>query len=263
MKIVVCGAAGRMGQAILDCLAEEKDMTLGAAVEKKGRFDAQKTMSQLIKAVMIDDDIKKRIREGDVVIDFTTPAATLSALAEAVSQKKPMVIGTTGFTPEEEKKIRQASKKIPIVFSPNMSVGVNVVFRLLSDAAKALGDGYDVEIVEMHHRQKKDAPSGTALHMGEVIASAQGKKLSKVGRFSREGQIGARTDQEIGIQTVRGGDIVGEHTAFFVGAGERIEITHRAHHRQHFAKGAILAARWVASQPPGLYDMADVLNLKR
>jgi 4-hydroxy-tetrahydrodipicolinate reductase len=244
MNIVLCGATGRMGQAILECLSEENDLTLGAALD-------------------MGDDIKTGITNGDAVIDFTIPSATLAILAEAVSQKKPMVIGTTGFTPEEEKKIRQGSETIPIVFSPNMSIGVNVVFRLLFDAAKALGSGYDVEIVEMHHRKKKDAPSGTALRMGEVIALAQGKSLSDIGRFSREGQIGARTDQEIGIQTLRGGDVVGEHTVFFVGQGERIEIVHRAHHRQHFARGSLFAARWVVRQPPGLYDMLDVLNLKK
>ncbi|MEK7702975.1 MAG: 4-hydroxy-tetrahydrodipicolinate reductase [Nitrospirota bacterium] len=243
MNIVVCGALGRMGQAILECLSQEKDL-VGVAID-------------------MGDDIKTGISAGEVIIDFTTPAATLTILAEAVSQKKPLVIGTTGWTFEEAQHIQEGSKTIPIVFSPNMSLGVNVVFHLLEEAAKILKNRYyDVEIVEMHHSQKKDAPSGTALRMGEIIASAQGKSLSKVGRFSREGQIGARTDQEIGIQTVRGGDIVGEHTVFFIGAGERIEITHRAHHRLHFAHGSLVAARWVVNQPPGLYDMTDVLRHK-
>lgn len=232
-----------MGQAILELLYREKDLTLGAALD-------------------MGADIKKGVETGEVVIDFTSPEATLAILKEVVFQKKSMVIGTTGFTVEEKKKIIAASKKIPIVLSPNMSVGVNVVFKLLADAAFALGDAYDAEIVEMHHRQKKDAPSGTALRMGETIARARETTLHEVGRFARNGVIGVRPTEEIGISSIRGGDVVGDHTVIFAGPGERVEITHRAHSRQNFARGALIAARWVINQKPGLYDMMDVLNLK-
>ncbi len=244
MKIVVWGAAGRMGQAILQVLSREEDLVLGAALD-------------------MGDNIKKGILEGEVLIDFTSPEGTLVALKEAVIKKKKMVIGTTGLNKREMEQLKEASRKIPIVYSPNMSIGVNVVFKLLSDAASALGDAYDIEVVEMHHRGKKDAPSGTALRMGEVLARTRGTTLSKVGRFSREGAVEARPTGEIGILSLRGGDVVGEHTVLFAGPGERIEITHRANSRENFARGAILAARWVFNQPPGFYDMMDVLNLKK
>ncbi len=232
-----------MGRAILEALAEEKGLTLGAALEMGG-------------------SIKDVLVKGDVVIDFTAPAASLAILEQAVSQKKPIVIGTTGFTDAEKEEIISASQEIAMVFSPNMSVGVNVVFKLLADATRALGDAYDAEIVEMHHRQKKDAPSGTALRMGEVIAQARETTLDEVGRFERHGDIGARSLGEIGIQSLRGGDVVGEHRVIFAGPGEHIEITHSAHSRENFARGALIAARWVANQKPCLYDMMDVLNLK-
>jgi 4-hydroxy-tetrahydrodipicolinate reductase len=260
MKIVVCGAAGRMGKAILSVIDQEEDFLLGAVIDKV----SVNADPRQLEGVTITNAMVSAIVNGEVVIDFSSPSGTLAILQEAVSQKKPMVIGTTGFTQEEKEVITAASKKIPIVLSPNMSVGVNVIFKLLADVASVLGgDGYDVEIVEMHHRQKKDAPSGTALRMGEVIASARGTTLPEVGRFSRHGIIGERPNGEIGIQSLRGGDVVGEHTVYFVGDGERIEIAHRAHSRKHFARGALIAAQWVVKQKPGLYDMMDVLNLKK
>ena len=260
MKIVVCGAVGRMGQAILSVIDQEEDFLLGAVIDKV----SVNADPRQLEGVTITNAMASGIVNGEVVIDFSSPEGTLAILQEAVSQKKPMVIGTTGFTQEEKEVITAASKKIPIVLSPNMSVGVNVIFKLLADVASVLGgDGYDVEIVEMHHRQKKDAPSGTALRMGEVIASARGTTLPEVGRFSRHGIIGERPNGEIGIQSLRGGDVVGEHTVYFVGDGERIEIAHRAHSRKHFARGALIAAQWVVKQKPGLYDMMDVLNLKK
>lgn len=249
MKIVLCGAVGRMGRAILEALCTENDLQLGGVIEIAPFGDFK--------------DFKDEVSKGEVIIDFTAPDATLTFLQEAISQKKAMVIGTTGFSQEEKKKITVASKKIPIVLSPNMSVGVNVVFKLLADVASALGNQYDAEILEMHHKNKKDAPSGTALHMGEVIASARGTTLSNVGCFSRHGTIGVRPAGEIGIQSLRAGDVVGEHTVLFDGHGERIEISHRAYSRQNFAWGALIAARWIVNQKPGLYDMMDVLNLKK
>jgi 4-hydroxy-tetrahydrodipicolinate reductase len=267
VKLIISGAAGRMGRAILESLYQEEDLTLGAALEKKGHPAVGKDAGALIGVdkwgIAIGDKVKKAVPSGEVVVDFTYPLETLSLLQEALQKQKAMVIGTTGFTTDQEKKLMQAAQKIPIVLSPNMSVGVNVLFKLLSDAAKALGEAYDVEIVEIHHRLKKDAPSGTALRMGEVLAVARGTSLPKVGKFSRYGSIGARPTGEIGVQSLRAGDVVGDHTVTFAGPGERIEMTHRAHSRNNFARGALLAARWIANQQPGLYDMMDVLNLKK
>ncbi len=267
MKITVSGAAGRMGRAILDSLYHEEDLTLGAALEKKGHPAVGRDAGELIGVgkwkVSITDQIKKAVAAGDVVIDFSAPQTSLALLQEATAKKKPMVIGTTGFLSDGDQKISKAAEKIPIVLSPNMSIGVNLLFKLLAEAAEALGEAYDIEVVEMHHRQKKDAPSGTALRMGEVLAQARKKALSEVGRFTRQGNIGARPSGEIGIQTLRGGDVVGDHTVIFAGPGERVEMTHRAQSRNNFARGALLAAQWVVRQPPGLYDMMDVLNLKQ
>jgi 4-hydroxy-tetrahydrodipicolinate reductase len=257
LKVIVTGAAGRMGRAILDRLAQAEGITLGAALEQSGHpaigsFPFPHSPSSII------DSIKTALESGEVVIDFTEPACTMPLLAEA--GRKPMVIGTTGFTEAQRAEIARAAKIAPIVLSPNMSIGVNVMLKLLTEATMALGAEYDVEIVEVHHRHKKDAPSGTALRMGEVIAEARGTSLDQSGCFSRHGMIGPRPSGEIGIQTVRAGDVVGDHTVIFAGQGERIELTHRAHNRNHFAIGALRAAQWVVDQPPGLYTMRDVLK---
>ena len=212
--------------------------------------------------VPISGDLGAVLDAVDVLIDFSHHEASMVNLREATSRNRAMVIGTTGFAPQEWEEIRDLGRSARCVISPNMSVGVNVMLRVLGDVARILGDDYDVEIVEAHHRRKADAPSGTALRMGEILASALGRDLSDVGVFARHGQIGPRTDREIGIQTVRAGDIVGEHTVLFAGTGERIEITHRAHSRDNFARGALRAALWVVNQPPGLYDMQDVLGLR-
>ncbi|MFQ5780950.1 MAG: 4-hydroxy-tetrahydrodipicolinate reductase [Nitrospiria bacterium] len=266
MKLTISGAAGRMGRAILESLYEEEDLELGSALEKKGHPSVGRDAGELIGigkwGVVVSDRLKKSVLEGEVIVDFTYPQGTLKMVQEAQRKRKPMVIGTTGFLSEQEKRIKEAAKKIPIVWSPNMSVGVNVMLKLLEGAAKSLGAAYDIEIMEIHHRHKKDAPSGTALRMGEVLAVARGTSLTRVGRFSRQGTIGVRETGEIGIQCQRAGDVVGEHTVTFAGPGERIEIIHRAHSRNNFSRGAILAARWVVEQAPGLYDMMDVLDLK-
>ncbi len=199
---------------------------------------------------------------GDVIIDFTTKDATLSLLKRAEKNKIPMVIGTTGLDDSDKEEIKKSAKKIPIVFSPNMSIGINLLFILLKKTAEVLGDEYDVEIIEAHHRYKKDAPSGTALALAEIIAKAMGTELNRAGVFSRKGMIGERKRGEIGIQTVRAGDIVGDHTVLFATEGERIEFTHRATSRDNFARGAIRAAKWVYRRNPGLYTMLDVLGLK-
>ncbi len=266
MNIIISGAAGRMGRAILESLYEDDDLELGAALEKKGHPAIKKDVGELIGigkwGVPITAVTKKSLKSGAVVIDFTYPQGTSQMVQEAKSTKKPVVIGTTGFTNDQLKNIETASKKIPIVLSPNMSVGVNVMFKLIAEASAALGEDYDGEILEIHHRLKKDAPSGTAIRMGEVLAASRGTTLQKSGRFSRQGNIGVRKAGEIGLQSLRAGDVVGEHTVTFAGPGERIELTHRAHNRNNFARGALLAAKWVINQSPGLYDMMDVLDLK-
>ncbi|HIE64684.1 MAG: 4-hydroxy-tetrahydrodipicolinate reductase [Nitrospira sp.] len=266
MKLTISGAAGRMGRALLESLFDEEDLELGSALEKKGHPAVGRDAGELIGigkwGVSVTDRIKKSVMDGEVIIDFTYPLETLKMVQEAQRKKRPMVIGTTGFLRDQEKKIKEAAKKIPIVWSPNMSVGVNVMLKLLSNAASILGEAYDVEIMEIHHRHKKDAPSGTALRMGETIAVARGSTLTRAARFSRHGKFGPRKTGEIGFQSQRAGDVVGEHTVVFAGPGERIEMTHRAQSRNNFSRGAILAAKWVVDQPPGLYDMMDVLSLK-
>ncbi len=251
-----------MGRAIIALLGREEGLTLGAALEKKGRAGVEERTGETSCSIEILDKPRLAVQKGDVIIDFTHPTATMILLQEALKFEKPMVIGTTGVSEEDKEKVRKAAKKIPIVFSPNMSVGMNVMFKLVADAAAALGEEYDAEVVEVHHRNKQDAPSGTALRLGEAIAFARGTRLSRVGRFVRQGMIGARAAGEIGIQSLRAGDVVGEHTVLFAGVGERIELTHHAHNRDNFARGALLAARWVVHQKPGLYTMMDVLNLR-
>ena len=199
---------------------------------------------------------------ADALIDFTNHTASMGHLKAAAELKKAIVIGSTGFTPAEWNEIRKIGPSTRCVAAPNMSVGVNLMLRVIGDVAKALGPAYDMEIVETHHRRKVDAPSGTAMRMAEVLAEASGENLSDVGVFERYGQVGPRKEREIGVQTVRAGDIVGEHTVIFGGIGERIEITHKAHSRDNFARGAVRAAIWLMNQPQGLYDMQDVLGLK-
>jgi 4-hydroxy-tetrahydrodipicolinate reductase len=211
--------------------------------------------------VMTVDDLARVMADFDVLIDFTAPAASLANLALCVSHGKPMVIGTTGFDGDQKKIIHAAANHIPLVFTPNMSVGVNLCFKLLETAARVLGDDADIEIVEAHHRHKKDAPSGTALKMGEIIADTLGRDLGEVAVYGREGIGAERDSRTIGFATIRAGDIVGDHTVMFAAPGERVEITHKAGSRMTFARGAVRAAAWLAGKPPGLYTMVDVLGL--
>jgi len=266
MKLVLAGAAGKMGMAILDSLYQEDDLTLVAALEKKGHPSVGKDVGLLIGVgkwgVPITDRAIQAVQVAEVVVDFSLVQNTLVILQHVQKLKRPMVIGTTGFTHEEELKIKKAAKQVPIVRSPNMSVGVNLLFKLLSDAARVLGKEYDADILEIHHRQKRDAPSGTALRIKEILAFSRGMSLPTVDRSVRQGMRGLREAGEIGIQSLRAGDVIGEHTVIFAGPGERIEMTHRAHSRNNFARGALIAARWVADKPPGLYDMLDVLGLR-
>lgn len=265
-KVIVAGAAGRMGQRISYMVQQNPDLTLAAAFEQADNPAIGKDVGENggfgTTGVKISAGLESVIDQGDVIIDFTFHKATMEFVKIAAAHGRAMVIGTTGLSADELATLKEtADANFPCVQAPNMAVGVNVLFKLVEKAAAVLGDAYDVEIVEAHHRMKKDAPSGTALKLGEMAAGALGRDLSKVGVFERNGIIGERTDQEIGIQTIRAGDIVGEHTVYFAGAGERIEISHRAHSRDNFARGAALAAAWVAGRPNGVYTMFDVLGL--
>ena len=241
-KIAINGSNGRMGQALIEAVKLNPNVSEGSIL-KRG------------------DDIKRVLKDFDVLIDFTRPEATLDALSTCQSAGKAMVIGTTGFSDDALKVIDQASSDIPIVFAPNMSVGVNLTLKLLETTAKVIGADSNIEIVEAHHRHKVDAPSGTALKMGEVIANALGRDLSECAVYGREGKEGPRDRQTIGFSSIRGGDVVGEHTVTFFMEGERVEITHKASSRMTYANGAVKASQWLTNKPNGLYSMQDVLDL--
>ena len=265
-KVIVAGAAGRMGQRICYMVSRNSDLELAAAFEQPDNPAVGKDVGENggfgTTGVVISPGLDAVIDQGDVIIDFTFHKATMGFAQIAAAHKKAMVIGTTGLSGDELAELKNlAEGSFPCVQAPNMAVGVNVLFKLVEKTAAVLGDAYDVEIVEAHHRMKKDAPSGTALKLGEMAASGLGRDLAEVGVYERYGMIGARTDTEIGIQTIRAGDIVGEHTVYFAGTGERIELTHRAHSRDNFARGASVAAAWVTDKKNGLYTMFDVLGL--
>jgi 4-hydroxy-tetrahydrodipicolinate reductase len=266
IKAIVTGAAGRMGSRIINVLSTSEGIALGGALERTGHSqlgqDAGGPAGIPATGVKIAVDLIAALKAGDVLIDFTAPEISIGHLKACAEQGKTIIIGSTGFTKEQLAEVGKLVQKVPCVLSPNMSVGVNVCFKVLADLAKILGPEFDAEIVEWHHRLKKDAPSGTAVRMGEVVAKALGRDYDKSAKYHREGMTGVRTNEEIGMQTVRGGDIVGEHTVYFIGMGERIELTHRAHTRDMFARGAVRAAKWVVGKKPGLYDMQDVLGLK-
>ena len=265
-RVIVAGAAGRMGRRIGYMVNEHKDLTLAGGFEQAGNPNVGKDIGEIggygATGVAIAADLESIIGQGDVIIDFTFHEATMEFAAIAAKHKKAMVIGTTGLSQENLQELADHAKNFACVQAPNMAVGVNVLFKLAARVGAILGHEYDIEIVEAHHRMKKDAPSGTALKLGEMVAESVNRNLDKVGVFSRHGMIGERTDEEIGIQTIRAGDIVGEHTVYFAGAGERLELTHRAHSRDNFAKGSAVAAAWVAGKPNGMYTMFDVLGLQ-
>ncbi|MCE9625985.1 MAG: 4-hydroxy-tetrahydrodipicolinate reductase [Deltaproteobacteria bacterium] len=258
-RIIVTGISGRMGSRIADIIRETPGLTLAGAVEAPGSFAVGTLLPE---GQQVVDDLSKNIMHADVVIDFTSPRATLHHAEIAAKHDKALVVGTTGFNPEERGQLVDRLARIPAVFSSNMSIGMNVMFKVAADTARLLGEDYDIEIFEAHHRHKKDAPSGTALSLAEEIAKSVGRDLAKVAKYERYGQVGERPAREIGIQTIRGGDIIGDHTVYFAGSGERVEITHRATSRDNFARGAVLAAKWVSDKSPGIYTMADVLGLK-
>ncbi len=261
---IVAGAAGRMGRRIINMIQRTEGIGLGAAFERPDSpavgQDAGIVAGSAPQGIDIAGSLDPVIDQGDVIIDFSVSRASLEHARTAALHKRPIVIGTTGFTNEELEEIRGLAEGFPCVLAPNMSVGINLLYKLVETAARVLGDEYDVEIIEAHHRMKKDAPSGTALQLGKVAAASLGRDLEKVGVFERHGLIGERDREEIGIQTVRAGDIVGEHTVLFGGVGERIELVHRASSRDTFARGAVRAAMWIVGRPPGFYNMQDVLG---
>ncbi|PSU25493.1 4-hydroxy-tetrahydrodipicolinate reductase [Photobacterium phosphoreum] len=267
VRIAIAGAAGRMGRQLIKATALSSATTLTVATERVGSSlvgaDAGELAGIGLANVVIIDDISQAIDDFDVLIDFTAPVVTLANLELCLQHHKKIVIGTTGFTEQQRQLIDTAAEQIAVVMAPNYSVGVNLVFKLLEKAAKVMGDYCDVEIIEAHHRHKVDAPSGTAIGMGEAIAAAMGNKLSDVAVYSREGITGERSRDEIGFATIRAGDIVGEHTAMFADIGERVEITHKATDRMTFANGAVRAAAWLNNKGVGFYTMTDVLDLDR
>jgi 4-hydroxy-tetrahydrodipicolinate reductase len=242
-KIIITGSKGRMGQALVACAANHSELQIVGQIDQ-------------------GDDLRSVIGQGDVVIDFSSHSATPAIAVLCAAHKKAMVVGTTGHSDEGKAQIANCQSQIPIVLSSNFSTGVNTLFWLTRKAAEILGPGFDVEIVEMHHRLKRDAPSGTAKTLAEILAAVRHQQFDKVARHGRAGIVGERTTEEIGMHSMRGGDVVGDHTVIFAGIGERVELTHKASSRETFANGALRAAQWVVKQKPGLYDMQDVLGLK-
>ena len=267
VKAIVAGAAGRMGKKVIGMICQSEGITLAGAFEHPENPFVNRDAGQVAglgdTGIKIAGSLEDVLDQGEVVIDFTLPEATMQNMRTASSRGLSMVIGTTGFTSENLLEIRERTKTIPCVMAPNMSVGINVMFRIAAEMAKFLGEDYDIEILEAHHRLKRDAPSGTALRLAGILAESRGRDLEKVAVYERKGVPGQRTDEEIGIQALRAGDITGDHTLMFGGIGERLELIHRAQSRDNFARGAIRAAKWVMDQPAGLYDMQDVLGLKR
>ncbi|MGQ9688904.1 MAG: 4-hydroxy-tetrahydrodipicolinate reductase [Desulfobaccales bacterium] len=263
---MVSGAAGRMGGRIIHMLEAAEGISVVAALERPDHPAVGKDVGEVVglpkKGMMVSGSLAEVLPLGEVLIEFTHPEPTLAHLRQAAAAGKAMVIGTTGLSHQQVEELKGLAQKTRVVFAPNMSVGVNLMFKVVENIAKVLSEGYDVEIVEAHHRLKKDAPSGTALKLAQIIAQALGRDLDRVAVYGRKGITGERPTEEIGIMAVRAGDIVGEHTVTFCGIGERLEVIHRAHNRDNFARGAVRAAQWIVNQPPGLYDMQDVLGLK-
>lgn len=265
VQIALAGVSGRMGRALFEAVDADADSTLCAAIDRSGSSlvgqDAGMAWG-LASGVTVTDQPELALAGAQALIDFTRPEATYGYLDACVAAGVPLIIGTTGFDDEGKARIAAAAKQVPIVFAPNMSVGVNLLMKLAELAAQVLEDGYDIEIIEAHHRHKVDAPSGTALGLGQAVAGALNRDLSSCAVYGREGVTGERDPKTIGFATVRGGDVVGDHTLLFAGIGERVELTHKASSRATFAQGALRAAKWLQGRTPGLYDMRDVLGLK-
>ena len=265
-RIAIAGVSGRMGKNLVEAVINAEGVSLGAAIGRPGGdatgADAAVLCGFSANGVTVADDLAAVTQAFDVLIDFTNPDATMAHAAICAAAGKKLVIGTTGFSDEQKAELSQLATKVAVVFAPNMSVGVNLCFKLLEVAARILGDDTDIEIIEAHHRHKKDAPSGTALKMGEIVAEALGRDLKECAVYGREGFTGERDRKTIGFETIRAGDIVGDHTVMFAGPGERIEITHKSSSRMTYASGSVRAARWLADKETGLFDMFDVLGLQ-
>lgn len=266
IKIAVTGAAGRMGRSLINACTQTEGCQLSAAIERTGNSllgsDAGDLAGIGSLGVKLVDNLTDVGSQFDTLIDFTRPEAALEHLAFCVEHEKNIVIGTTGFSDEQKQQINDAAKKTGVIFAPNMSVGVNLCFKLLDIAARVLGDDVDIEVIEAHHRHKVDAPSGTAIRMGEIIADALGRNLEDCAVYGRQGITGERDRKTIGFESIRAGDIVGDHTVLFAAEGERVEITHKASSRMTFANGAVRASLWLHDREAGLYDMQDVLGLR-
>jgi 4-hydroxy-tetrahydrodipicolinate reductase len=265
MKIAIAGASGRMGRMLIETVLNDPDATLSGALDRAGTPQLGEDAGAFLgknTGVILTDDIERVFADSDVLIDFTRPEGTLVHLEAALRHGVKMVIGTTGFSDAQKAQLRAAGEKIGIVFAANMSVGVNVTLKLLEYAAKHFAQGYDIEIIEAHHRHKVDAPSGTALAMGETIANALGRDLKECAVYGREGVTGERDPSTIGFAAIRGGDIVGDHTVLFAGIGERVEITHKSSNRLSYAQGSLRAAQFLANRERGMFDMQDVLGLR-
>jgi 4-hydroxy-tetrahydrodipicolinate reductase len=265
IRIAVVGASGRMGRMIVESALKDGEVSLVSAIDRPDVPAIGKDVGELVGmpcGVLVSSDVEAGIAQADCLIDFTRPEGTLEHLALCRRHNVAIVIGTTGVGDEGKRAIAEAAREIPVVFAPNMSVGVNVVFKLLDMASRILAEGYDIEIVEAHHRHKIDAPSGTALRMGEVVAQALGRDLKQCAVYGREGVTGERDPSTIGFATVRGGDVVGDHTVMYCGTGERVEISHKAGSRMPYALGSLRAARFLAGKANGLFDMQDVLGLR-
>lgn len=266
VKVGVVGVAGRMGKTIAACIVDSPDTELAGGTEMAGHPALGQDIGEVTglgkNGIAVEPDLSTVLDSADAVIDFSTPEASMTTLEKVVAKSKSVVFGTTGFDDAQKDKIKEAAKTTRIVLAPNMSIGVNVLFKIAGDVARILGDRYDVEIVEAHHKFKKDAPSGTAVRLSEIIADSLKRNLKEVGVYGRHGFTDGRTMEEIGVHTVRAGDIVGEHRVMFGGMGETLELFHRAQSRDTFARGAVHAAAWLVKQSPGLYDMQDVLGLR-
>lgn len=265
VRICVAGACGRMGRRILELAAQAEDLAIGGAFDLPAAAGTDLPLAAgtpRAATVTLQQTAEDALRDSDAIIDFTAPDACVAHVQTAAELGKAVVVGTTGLSPEQNAVIHAAAQRVPVVYAPNMSVGVNLLFKLVSEAARILGPDYDIEVVEIHHNQKKDSPSGTAVRLVERAAESRGLRVPDQTRHGREGLVGARPQDEIGVHAVRGGDVTGDHTVYFLGQGERVELTHRAHSRDTFAQGALRAARFTASAAPGLYDMQDVLGLR-
>lgn len=266
MRVAVAGAAGKMAGRLVHLVKESGDLEITGGLERQGHPAIGRDLGEVVGlgtlGVPLVDDLKALVPQIDLLFEFTIPEASLEHLRVMADHGKAMVLGTTGFSPAQLEEVRSLAQRLPLFMAPNMSLGVNVMYKLISDAARMLGAEFDVEIVEAHHRYKVDAPSGTAVRMAEILASTLDRELEHVGVYGRRGIVGQRKDEEIAVFSIRAGDLTGDHTVMFGGIGERLEIIHRTQSRDAFGRGALRAARWIVQQKPGLYDMQDLLGLK-